>query len=612
MVKEVYKMKKTIKNVWLLILSLALTVCAGISLISLKGAVYASGERVFAMTDGAYIRTDEPQGIRFEANFSETVYNELFSGGKRANGKTLGLMIVPLSYVEECEVSEEYKGDYYRYCGEIKQKMLDCVYSADRITRTENGYRIRAAITKMLFENSAREFIGIAYIKTEAENGISYEYAAFEKSYARSVAAVARVALNKNVDTEYAATLRNCIDKAYYVNSGVSYDETAEKYSYNGTAYDSLETIPIETPALDAYYDGLIPIGNSGERAFFFSLYGGPVYGNNNIKTAKAESEIGGRNDAYSYVQSGEGVVRIVGITNDYLTTNGYNKLSMKLYFTGDFVAERLYFHLYSSSGNVEIRLNAGNLGGYLGNGRYRMTDESGNVITDITEALKNTWITFEILLDGIQNNANAAGLNLEMRVSEVNYNKPLYLADVKFVKEEAYGGISVAGADGAKLASKVLTKGTGAYSLDVSVAGEYHGKTNAYRVTEKSVTKRAQGLTLTGVSAEDLKAKSLTKLSFEIYYEGNGHAVTAFGYSDSNYTAKVFAATMSSDKTSYITYKDSDGNPVTNIKAGAWYTVEIDVSGLADGPTIKEKDVTLIIFNELNTEYFIANARFV
>ena len=85
------------------------------------------------------------------------------------------------------------------------------------------------------------------------------------------------------------------------------------------------------------------------------------------------------------------------------------------------------------------------------------------------------------------------------------------------------------------------------------------------------------------------------------------------FGYSSDNFIGStVFAATMSIDKTSYITYKDSEGNPATNINAGAWYTVEIDVSGLADGPTIKEKDVTLIIFNELNTEYFIANARFV
>ena len=363
---------------------------------------------------------------------------------------------------------------------------------------------------------------------------------------------------------------------------------------------------------LALYYGEGVAIGNSEDKAYLYSLSKGPVFGSSAIVMEKLDRSLGGRNDVYSYVQTGADVVRIVGITNDYLTINGYNKLSMKLYFTGDFVAERLYFHLYSSSGNVEIRLNAGNLGGYPGNGRYRMTDANGNVITDITEALKNTWITFEILLDGIQNNANAVGLNLEMRVNEVNYNKPLYLADVKFVKEEEYGGISVAGADGAKLASKVQTKGTGAYSLDVSVAGEYHGKTNAYRVTEKSVTRRAQGLTLTGVSAEDLKAKNLTKLSFEIYYEGNGHAVTAFGYSDSNYTAKVFAATMSIDQTSYITYKDSDGNPVTNIKAGGWYSVEIDISELAANTRISEKNINLWIFDELNTEYFIANARFV
>lgn len=609
MVKEVYKMKKTIKNVWLLILSLALTVCAGISLISLKGAVYASGERVFAMTDGAYIRTDEPQGIRFEANFNETVYNELFSEGKRANGKTLGMMIVPLSYVEECEVSEEYKGDYYRYCGEIKQKMLDCVYSADRIARTENGYRIRAAITKMLFENSAREFIGIAYIKTEAENGISYEYAAFEKSYARSVAAVARVALNKNVDTEYAAMLRNCIDKAYYVNSGVSYDETAEKYSYNGTAYDSLETIPIETPALDAYYDGLIPIGNSGERAFFFSLSGGPVYGNNNIKTAKAESEIGGRNDAYSYVQSGAGVVRIVGITNDYFTTNDYKKLSMKLYFTGGFSANDLFFKVYNKYATIEIRLNAANLGGGQGMKFFCMKDADGNVITDITEDLKNTWITFEVKIDGIANNANAAGLNLEISVNANNYDKPLYLADVKFDK---YPAIAIDGAEGAELRSVNKATYYDSDTLKIENAGSYQGKTDVYKITETSSIKRGQGLSIYGVTPAELAAKGLSKLSFDIYYTGVP-SVTVFGYSSDNFIGStVFAATMSIDKTSYITYKDSKGNPATNINAGAWYTVEIDVSSLADGPTIKEKDVTLIIFNELNTEYFIANARFV
>ena len=49
-----------------------------------------------------------------------------------------------------------------------------------------------------------------------------------------------------------------------------------------------------------------------------------------------------------------------------------------------------------------------------------------------------------------------------------------------------------------------------------------------------------------------------------------------------------------------------------TAIATNGWYTVEIDVTSLIDGATIKAKDVSLWIFDEPGTEYYLANVKFV
>lgn len=185
------------KNAFCVMLVMAiLCLVSAFALFTSVGATVGS-ERQFLMAEGVYIRMDEPTGIRFEARFNQPVYDELFVGESAAR-KTLGMIIVPSSYVTDCNGDAEYDGKYYEYFSDVKGKLLECTYAENRVGSYGDGvYYIRATVTEVLFENSGMDFIGIAYIRTQDGETASYEYAAFSSDVnARSVAKAARNTLN--------------------------------------------------------------------------------------------------------------------------------------------------------------------------------------------------------------------------------------------------------------------------------------------------------------------------------------------------------------------------------------------------------------------------------
>lgn len=583
----------------------------------------AGSERQFVMAEGAYIRIDEPAGIRFEARFNQPVYDELF-GVEAAAGKTLGMIIVPSSYVTDCNGDAEYGGKYYEYFRDVKGKMLECTYAENRVGEYGDGiYYIRATVTEVLFENSGMDFIAIAYIRTQDGETASYEYADFSSEVnARSVAKAAKNALNDNssdLTAEQYAFLRKIVDDGYYSSNGVTYDKSVGKYVYNEKEYESPAEISDIAPLkLSAYYDGMIPVGNSDGNAFLYPLSEGPVYGSKYISTDKAAQVTFGREDVYTIVQTGADVLKVVGVNRDYLTANGYNKLSMKLYFTDDFNADDVLFSLYVAGEANEIRFNGENFRNYPNVKYYRLSTAEGETVQDVTADYKNQWLTFDILIDGADDNVYAKGLNFEMCFRTRNYGKTLYVADVKFVSEDAYPEIKIENSDGkASLTAVYGTKGSGTYAFDIKSVGTFNGKDGVYAVKDSGLTRRAQGLTVTGVTAEQIAANGYESLSFDVYYTGTGHELTVFGYSDEGFSVNKFAATLSaagevSGAANYITVRNSAGEIVSNVSADAWYTVTINIGSLPANGRNENENINFWIFEGLNLEYYLANVKFV
>lgn len=219
-------------------------------LVSLSVAMFpskADDNRLFKLDTGAEIRMNDPQGIRFTVVLNSTVYNEIFDEDGAKEGKTLGMIIVPKKYVEDCDASE-YAGNYFEYFTEVKGQMIHFNYSKDQVDDIGDGtYEIRGSIVNVLFENLNLDFVAMGYIKTETTEGASFEYTAIDfDQNARSIADVARIGLTEHYDelsTAEISTYRDVLTKAFYQSQYVYYNAEENLYYKDGNPYETLEEI---------------------------------------------------------------------------------------------------------------------------------------------------------------------------------------------------------------------------------------------------------------------------------------------------------------------------------------------------------------------------------
>ena len=243
-------MSKTLKRSFIAVLTF---LCGIFMTLSLSLFTARADSRKFELVGGASIRLSTPTGIRFLVDFDETVYNEVFDESGAKEGKTLGMIIVPKQYVVDYDSyktqNTEYTGTYYEYFRDVKGKMKNFTYSKEQVVEVSEGnYQIKASLVNLLFENLNLEYVGIGYIKTTAGEVDSFEYTPLDmEKNVRSIADVAYNGLTYHF-SELNGTegdLRKILTECYYEANGVTYNKAEAKYYYEGTAYDTLNNIPL-------------------------------------------------------------------------------------------------------------------------------------------------------------------------------------------------------------------------------------------------------------------------------------------------------------------------------------------------------------------------------
>ncbi|MBQ8885378.1 MAG: hypothetical protein IJY62_03315 [Clostridia bacterium] len=169
-----------------------------------------------SMKTGASVRiaAAKTSGIKFQTNLDRATVDAVIAA-KGANNVSFGTLIVPKDYLTDGVTPT------FASLNKAGKKVLD-VPSTGFLTATETEYTYWGSIVDILEANYKREFVGIGYMKVvEADGTVSYTYADYLASNARSVYTIASDALgdvNPTQEGKY----------QFAVEGGYSpYDETA-------------------------------------------------------------------------------------------------------------------------------------------------------------------------------------------------------------------------------------------------------------------------------------------------------------------------------------------------------------------------------------------------
>ncbi len=190
-------LRKSLIGIFALVL---ITICALVGITQIAPTAKADSSKVFEMNYGAEVRipaaNEDANGIRFQAKLDKTAYDEVFDEeGANKEGKSLGMLIVPVSYFDDYAdykaENSNYDGSYFEYFKEVKGKILFQEYESSKLVADGNDYLMKVALVDVLDTNFGLEFMALAYIRTTNQDVVSYEYADFNFNNARSMAYVA-------------------------------------------------------------------------------------------------------------------------------------------------------------------------------------------------------------------------------------------------------------------------------------------------------------------------------------------------------------------------------------------------------------------------------------
>ncbi len=231
-------MSKKLNLVTKILLALAiLSFAFGIFTMS-TNKTYATTTDEFYM-EGAEIRLDENNGIRFVANLPASEYD--------ASAKYY-MIIIPSQYIDTYELTDEC--DYYEKLVTTGGLVPDSDNPTVMIMQTkplqvDNSYKLKGTISNVLYGNSHREFFAVAYKETTSGDPAvtTRKYATTSVSDTRSLSYVASQALNDSkysFNNDQKTILNNMIKKAYNAKAG-----NAE------TAMEDLPTISLSSTSVD-------------------------------------------------------------------------------------------------------------------------------------------------------------------------------------------------------------------------------------------------------------------------------------------------------------------------------------------------------------------------
>ena len=195
------------------------------------------------MKYGASVRVTEPNtGLRFKTKLSKDYFDRLTADGAT---EILYTAIFPSTdYPEYSASGKELPVWLVEKYGE--GKFINLEIPANKIYAGEGEdepyYYANAVISNVYLKNYHRKFIGVSYIY----NGNTYEYAKniTLEDNSRSIFEVAcKANLDEEDSAKYGDVLEKLIKNGIYSDYGVTYDKETDKYSLNGTTYDSVEEV---------------------------------------------------------------------------------------------------------------------------------------------------------------------------------------------------------------------------------------------------------------------------------------------------------------------------------------------------------------------------------
>ena len=247
-------MKKITKNILLstLMTTVAATATTAMAF-GVSATASASETAYFEMVEGASIRLAEPKGLRFTAEMSADVYEDLMAKESGVS-KKMGMFIMPYSYVAD-ENKYASSKDWVNQNYDKITKKIDCVFydSADasipnKIYKAGDNYRANGVISNLYLKNYDEDFVGIAYIAEKVGSTTTYQFADFDSDVnVRSAIYVANAAYDDyKSDATNAKILEEYVMGAYLADIGVEEQRNTDgsiQYAYGGNVYGTMDEV---------------------------------------------------------------------------------------------------------------------------------------------------------------------------------------------------------------------------------------------------------------------------------------------------------------------------------------------------------------------------------
>lgn len=215
--------------------------------------VSLAAQNGFMIESGAAVRISERSGLRFTAYLDQEGYNSVVSNGVMRANKTLGILVVPSSYVDDYEAAVadgSCTTGYYEYFRDVKGKRKDFRFTdaSQIMTDAKYGYKIRAAVVDIMEENRDLNFVAIGYIETTDGETKTYQYT--DVSEPRCVRYVATKAMeNQDVTSAQMETLSDLYGITYTtidVNNAPYDTQVFVNTTYADKTWGEMETLTLE------------------------------------------------------------------------------------------------------------------------------------------------------------------------------------------------------------------------------------------------------------------------------------------------------------------------------------------------------------------------------
>lgn len=233
--KSIVKNRNLLLFVLSLLFCVSIVACVGFATVNAEATPKTLEEVALTMEEGASIRTNEPNGIRFRSFMSVADYEGLKANvgeGKAYKSAYFGMLIAPEDYLttigalnEENVFGEDAKYSYGDTAEEGKTRIIN-VWSSEM--NDFNGQKFFAGIiTDVLGTNYNRKFVAQGYIKvTATDDTVSYKFAPAADNH-RSVISVAQAAIANGDTSEAVKSFVKNADLAGLVTSVENGDKTA-------------------------------------------------------------------------------------------------------------------------------------------------------------------------------------------------------------------------------------------------------------------------------------------------------------------------------------------------------------------------------------------------